>query len=67
MNGDDIEIRHGDKVITLAEQLASMNKAIRRLEVASLILIVLVVLSAILTDENMTLLVNGVLDLIGGG
>jgi hypothetical protein len=66
INGDDIKVQHGDKVITLQEQLAGMSKAIRRLEIAAIIIIVLTILNAILTDESMTLLINQVLDLFGG-
>lgn len=66
MNGDDIKVQHGDKIITLQEQLAGMSKAIRRLEIAAIIIIVLVVLNALLTDESMTLLINGIFDLFGG-
>jgi hypothetical protein len=65
MNGDEVKVRHGDKIITLDEQLAGMSKAIRRLEIASVVLIILVILSALLTDESMNLLINSVLDLFG--
>ena len=66
-NGDEIQVKHGDKVITLQEQLAGMSKAIRRLEIAAIIIIVLVILNSVLTDEHMTLLIDGLFDLIGGG
>ena len=62
-NGQDVEVHHGDKVITLDEQLAKMTKAIRRLEIASAILIGLVILSAILTDEQSVQFVNALLGL----
>jgi hypothetical protein len=65
MNGDEITVKHGDKVITLDQQLAAMGRSIRWLQIAVVILIVLTILSALLTDESMTLLINGVLDLIG--
>ena len=65
-NGDEIKVHHGDKVITLEEQLERMNKNIRRLQISQIIIAVLVGLSIFLTDEHMVQLVDGFIGLFIG-
>lgn len=66
INGDDVELHHGDKVITLDEQLDKINRSLRWLRVSTIVLGIFVVLSMFLTDEHMIQLVDGVLGLFIG-
>lgn len=54
MNGGEVEVRHGDKVVTLDERLEAVDRDLRRLR--RLILIVLVLLVVHLLRPNYDLI-----------
>lgn len=61
MNGDEVQVRQGDKVITLEERLTDMSAHIRRLEIALVILIALTVLNLVVGPDRFWNIISGLL------
>ncbi len=64
INGDDVVVHAGDQVITLEERLDGMQKSIKRLTWALVLLIFLTILNLILGPERFWEIVNQLLNLI---
>lgn len=65
MNGDEVTVHHGDKVVTLEERLSSMQTSIKRLQWTLIALIVLTILNLVLGPDRFWQLVNDVLKVAG--
>jgi hypothetical protein len=63
MNGDDVTVHHGDKVVTLEERLASMSTSIRRLQWSLAILIGLTILNLVVGPDRFWQIINDVVTL----
>lgn len=58
VNGDDIEVHHGDQIVTLEDRLAAMQRSIRRLSIVLAVWIGLQVLWALVGPEEFARIVR---------